>query len=344
MLPGFETRHALDAMLRISGVIETQSMLHTGTWPRLALDEWAPTQSTLHRWTQIVGKTRLALAPMQNHWWQVVLYVTERGLTTSPIPYDGRTFDVSFDFTGHKLIARTSDGDIRTIPLVARSVADFYDEYMSMLRSLGIEVKIMPVPMEMPDTLRFTDDRTHASYDPDAAHRFSQVLVQADRVLKRFRARFIGKSSPSHFWWGGFDLACTRFSGRPAPEYGAVIPNCPAYVMREGYSHECISAGWWAGSVGGPVADSAFYAYSYPEPPGCDVAPIRPEGAYYHPDMHEWILPYEIVRSAPEPERAVLEFLQSTYEAAADRAKWDRAALERPSGWEPPPSAARGVK
>ena len=313
-------------------------------WPRLGLDEWAPTQTTLQRWTQIVGKTRLALAPMQNHWWQVVLYVTERGLTTSPIPYDVRTFDVSFDFTNHKLIARTSDGESRTIPLVAQSVADFYAAYMEMLRSLGIEVNIKPVPMEMSDAMRFTEDRTHASYDADAVHRFWQVLVNSDRVLKEFRARFLGKSSPSHFWWGGFDLACTRFSGRPAPLHPGGVPNCPDYVMIEGYSHECISAGWWVGTVGGPVPEPAFYAYSYPEPAGCDVAPIRPEGAYYHPVMREWILPYESVRTAPDPEQALLDFLQSTYETAATLAKWDRKALERPADWTPPPSAARGVK
>ena len=320
-------------------MIEALSVPKTETWPRLTLDEWAPTQTTLHRWTQMVGKTRLALAPMQNHWWQVVLYVTERGLTTSPIPFDGRTFDVSFDFTNHKLIARTSDGDSRTLPLVAQSVSDFYAAYLSMLSSLGVKVKIFPRPMEMADTLSFTEDRTHASYDPDAAHRCWQILVQADRVLKRFRGRFIGKSSPSHFWWGGFDLSCTRFSGRPAPEHPGGIPNCPDYVTREGYSHECISAGWWPGTAGSPVAEPAFYAYSYPEPAGCDVAPVRPAGAYYHPMLHEWILPYEAVRSSPDPERALLEFLQSTYEAAAGLAKWPRAALERPAGWVPPPSA-----
>jgi hypothetical protein len=278
---------------------------------------------------------------MQNHWWQVVLYVTERGLTTSPIPYDGRTFDVSFDLASHKLIARTSDGETRTLPLVAQSVADFYGAYKEMLRSLDIDVKIKPVPMEMPDTMRFTEDHTHASYDAETAHRFWQVLVRADRVLKEFRARFLGKSSPSHFWWGGFDLSCTRFSGRPAPRHPGGIPNCPDYVQVEAYSHECISAGWWPGNVGGPVTEPAFYAYSYPEPPGCDVAPIRPEGASYHPVMREWILPYETVRASADPEQALLEFLQSTYEAAADRAKWDRASLERPSGWRPPPSAPR---
>jgi hypothetical protein len=313
------------------------------TWPRLSLDEADPTLDTLHRWTQIVGKTRLAQAPMQNHWWQVVLYVTERGLTTSPIPYESRTFDVSFDLTGHKLIVRTSDGDLRTLPLVPRSVADFYDEYMSILRSLGIEVKIHPVPMEMADTLRFTEDRQHSTYDAGAAHRYWQILVQADRVLKEFRSRFIGKSSPSHFWWGGFDISCTRFSGRPAPLFPGGVPNCPDWVMTEAYSHECISAGFWPGNVGGPVAEPAFYAYSYPVPAGCDVAAISPEGAYYHQQMREWILPYERVRSSDDPGGMLLDFLQSTYEAAAELAGWDRGPLERPSGWTPPPSAARSL-
>jgi hypothetical protein len=314
-------------------------MPRTGEWPKLTLDEWAPTQTTLHRWTQIVGKTRLALAPMQNHWWQVVLYVTERGLTTSPIPYDRRTFDVSFDFNDHVLIARTSDGDSDVLELPGLSVGDFYARYMSMLRTLGIEIRIMPVPMELMDTTSFVDDRTHASYDPDAVHRCWQILLQSDRVLKRFRGRFIGKSSPSHFWWGGFDLACTRFSGRPAPLHPGGIPNCPDWVTTEAYSHECISAGWWPGMMGSPVAEPAFYAYSYPEPAGCDAAQVRPKAAYYHPVMREWILPYESVRSSPDPEGALLEFLESTYEAAANLAKWDRKALERPPGWTPPPSS-----
>jgi hypothetical protein len=316
----------------------------TEVWPRLTLEDWAPTQATLHRWAQIVGKTRLALAPMQNHWWQVVLYVTERGLTTSPIPYDdGRTFDVSFDLTDHRLIVSTSEGDARTLPLVAQSVADFYAVYKATLGSLGIEVRIYPVPMELPDAMRFDEDRTHASYDPEAVHRCFLALAQADRVLKEFRGRFLGKASPSHFWWGAFDLACTRFSGRAAPPYPGQIPNLPDYVMQEAYSHECISAGWWPGNVGGPVAEPAFYAYSYPVPPGCDVARVRPEAAYYHPDLREWILPYEAVRSAANPDNVLLEFLQSTYEAAAELAKWDRKSLERPRGWVPPPSAAQGV-
>ena len=310
-------------------------------WPRLPLDQWADTQTTLHRWAQMMGKTRLALAPMQNHWWQVVLYVTSRGLTTSPIPYHGRTFEISFDFTDHQLIAETSDGDRRALALEPRSVADFFAAYKELLRSLDIEARILPIPMEMPDALPFTDDRIHSSYDPEAAHRCWQVLVQVDEVLKEFRGRFLGKSSPSHFWWGAFDIACTRFSGRTAPLHPGGIPNCPDYVMREGYSHECVSAGWWAGSVGSPVPEPAFYAYAYPEPPGYDAASMRPEGAYYDRQMREWILPYENVRTAADPEGAVLDFLQSTYEAGADLAKWDRAALERSAGWTPPASAAR---
>jgi len=312
-------------------VIETATESKTERWPRLSLDEWAATQTTLHRWTQIVGKTRLALAPMQNHWWQVTLYVTARGLTTSPIPRanGSGTFEVEFDFIDQALMIRTSEGDTGIVPLVPRTVADFCADYMSVLRSLDIDVRIRPVPSEMPDTIPFPADRTHASYDADAAQRCWQVLVQADRALKEFRARFMGKSSPSHFWWGGFDISCTRFSGRPAPRHPGGIPNLPDYVTREAYSHECISAGWWPGTVGSPVAESAFYAYSYPEPAGCDVAPIKPATAYYHPLMHEWILPYESVRTSATPERDLREFLQSTYEAAADLGKWDRAALER---------------
>jgi hypothetical protein len=312
-------------------VIETQLDRKTDRWPRLSLEEWSSTQTTLHRWAQIVGKTRLALSPMQNHWWQVVLYVTARGLTTSPIPRPNGvgTFEVDFDFIDHALVVRTSDGETRTIPLVARTVADFFAEYLSTLRSLGIEVRLWPVPAEMPDTTRFTEDRVHASYDAGAAQRCWRILVHADRALKEFRGRFIGKSSPSHFWWGGFDIACTRFSGRPAPRHPGGIPNIADWVTREAYSHECISAGWWPGAVGSPVTEPAFYAYSYPEPAGCDVAPIQPASAYYHPDLHEWILPYESVRAAQDPERELLEFLQSTYQAAADLAKWDRTALER---------------
>lgn len=321
-----------------------QSTNATAAWPPLTLDDWAATQSTLHRWTQIVGKTRLALAPMQNHWWQVVLYLTGNGLTTSPIPYGDRAFEIEFDFIDHALVIRTSDGETRTLPLAPRPVADFYAEYMSTLRSLGIDVRIRPRPVEIQgDTTPFPEDREHASYDAEAARRCWQVLVHADSALKEFRGRFIGKASPSHFWWGGFDIACTRFSGRTAPRHPGGIPNTPDYVNFEAYSHECISAGWWPGTLGAPVAEPAFYAYAYPEPPGCDVAPVRPKSGYWQPEMHLWILPYESVRTSSDPEQELLEFFQSTYEAAAELAKWDRKSLERPADWTPPPSAARGV-
>jgi uncharacterized protein DUF5996 len=301
-------------------------------WPQLALGEWQDTYATLHRWTQIVGKTRLALAPMQNHWWQVTLYLTARGLGTSPMPYRGRSFEIELDFVDHLLIARTSEGVTRTLPLVPQSVAEFYREYVAMLRSLGIQPKIWPVPSELADATPFTDDRIHASYDADAAQRCWRILAQTDRVLKEFRGRFIGKCSPSHFWWGGFDLACTRFSGRRAPPHPGGIPNVPDYVTREAYSHECYSAGWWAGSLGGPVEEPAFYAYAYPEPAGCPEASVRPASARYDSSMREWILPYKALRTARDPDLALLEFLQSTYDVVADLGAWDRAALERAQG------------
>ena len=303
-------------------------------WPSLPLAEWRDTYETLHRWLQIVGKTRLALAPMQNHWWQVTLYLTARGLGTSPMPYDERTFDVELDFVDHRLIARTSDGEIRSMDLTARSVAEFYRDYKALLAELRLEPHIWPVPVELPDVLPFTDDRVHASYDPDAAHRCWLILAASDRVLKAFRGRFIGKSSPSHFWWGSFDLACTRFSGRPAPTHPGGVPNCPDYVTREAYSHECISAGWWPGTIGSPAPEPAFYAYAYPEPAGCADAPIRPRGARYDAAMREWILPYESVRTASDPEGVLTEFLESTYEAAASRGGWDRE-LQRARSFSP---------
>jgi hypothetical protein len=277
----------------------------------------------------MVGKTRLALAPMQNHWWQVALYVTARGLGTSPMPYAQGNVELEFDFLDHRLVARTDAGATRSIPLAARAVADFYRDYRELLAGLGVAAKIWPVPQEMADTTRFSADREHASYDPDAAQRCWRILAHADRVLKQFRGRFLGKSSPSHFWWGGFDLSCTRFSGRPAPQHPGGIPHLADRVTREAYSHECISAGWWPGSVGGPVAEPAFYAYANPEPAGCPDAPVRPAATSYHMGMREWILPYESVRVARDPEGALLEFFQSTYEAAADRGGWDRSRLER---------------
>lgn len=296
-------------------------------WPRLPLAEWHETYATLHRWTQMVGKTRLALAPMQNHWWQVTLYLTARGLGTSAIPDRQRSFEIEFDFIDHALIARTSDGATRTMPLRPRPVAEFYADYVSMLRSLDVATRIWPVPVEMADALPFPEDRLHATYDADAAHRCWRVLAQVDRVLKTFRSGFVGKCSPSHFWWGAFDIACTRFSGRRAPRHPGGIPNCPDRVAIEAYSHECISAGWWPGNVGGAMEEPAFYAYAYPVPDGCSAARVRPAAASYHPTLREWVLPYEAVRTSADPDRDLLEFLTSTYDAAAELAAWDREAL-----------------
>jgi hypothetical protein len=299
------------------------------TWPALTLDAWAPTYETLHRWTQIVGKTRLEHSPLMNHWWNVTLYLSARGLTTSAIPYGDRNFELEFDFVGHELLTRVSDGATGSLPLEPQTVADFYGRYLEMMHAVGIEPGIWPVPSEMADTLRFTDDRVHGAYDPDAAHRCWLALVQINRVLGDFRTRFVGKTSPVHFWWGGFDIACTRFSGRRAPTHPGGVPNLPDRVTREGYSHECISAGWWPGTVGGPVSEPAFYAYAYPEPPGCARAPTSPAGSYWHEQMHEWFLPYDVVRSAPDPDDLLTSFLQSTYSAAADLGRWDRQSLER---------------
>ena len=297
-------------------------------WPALPLAEWRDTYATLHMWTQIVGKTRLALAPMENHWWQVPLYVTPRGLSTSAMPSGNRTLAVEFDFIDHVLSVESSDGATSTLPLIPRSVADFYTAYMTALRSLGFAPTIRPVPVEVETAIPFAEDRQHASYDTDAAHRCWQILVQADRVLKRFRGRFLGKASPVHFFWGSFDLAATRFSGRRAPPHSGGAPNCPDYVMVEAYSHECNSAGFWPG--GGAIAEPAFYAYAYPEPAGYRERAVRPDGARYSAEAREFILPYDALRRAGDPDDALLQFLQSTYEAAADLARWDRAALERP--------------
>ncbi len=310
----------------------------TEAWPPLPLEQWEKTCDTLQLWTQIVGKTRLALAPMQNHWWQAALYVTARGLGTSPIPHGERTFEVDFDFFDHRLLVRASDGQAGTLPLVPQTVADFYGRYLEMLRSLGIELKIHPVPNEVQNPLPFYKDGVHGSYDPDAAWRFWQALTRVDRVLKEFRGRFLGKCSPVHFWWGGFDLACTRFSGRPAPPHPGGLPNLPDWVTREAYSHECISGGWWPGNGGWVVREPAFYAYAYPEPPGCSQVAIRPAEASYHPVLREWILPYAAVLGAPSPDALVLDFLVSTYEAAARLGDWNRAALERAA----PPDAMSG--
>lgn len=300
-------------------------------WPALPLDAWRDTYAALHLRTQMLGKTRLALSPMENHWWQTALYVTARGLTTSPMPAGGRTLEVELDFHDHLLVARTSDGALRTLPLRAEPIADVWAAYRGLLDDLGVTARIWPVPVEMAITTPFAEDREHAAYDPEAARRAWQALVQVDRVLGEFRGRFLGKSSPVHFWWGAFDIACTRFSGARAPRHPGGIPHLADRVTREAYSHACISAGWWPGTPGG-LEEPAFYAYAYPEPPGCPEAPVRPAAARYDTTLHEWVLPYDAVRTAADPDAALLDFLDSTYAAAAGLAGWDRAALERGDG------------
>jgi len=307
----------------------TDGPLTREAWPRLPLAEWQDTYATLHMWLQIVGKVRLARAPMLNHWWQVTLYATTRGLTTSPIPYGNSSFEISFDFLDHQLLVQTSEDAVRTLPLVPRSVADFYGELMATLRGLGLDVKIRPQPAEVPDPIPFDQDHRHRSYDPDQAQRFWQVLRQSDRVLQRFRSGFMGKCSPVHFFWGSFDHAVTRFSGRPAPPHPGGVPNMADWVTRLAYSHEVSSCGFWPG--GGPVPEPVYYAYAYPEPEGFRDYPVRPQAAYYSNDLREFLLPYEAVRQAADPDAMLLEFAQSTYEAAADLAGWDRGALEYPA-------------
>jgi hypothetical protein len=297
-------------------------------WPALPYAAWRDTFETLHMWTQIVGKARLALAPMENHWWQVPLYVTTRGLTTSPIPAGERTFEAEFDFLDHRLRLQSSDGGSRELPLRPQAVADFYGAWREALKSLGLEVRIHAAPVEVQTAIPFAEDRTHASYDAEAAARWWRILVQADRVLRRFRGRFLGKQSPVHFFWGSFDLASTRFSGRRAPLHPGGAPNCPDYVMHEAYSHECSSCGIWPG--GGALAGPTFYSYAYPEPAGYAEHPVEPAGARYDTSMREFLLPYDEVRGADHPDDALLAFLQSTYDAAAGRGGWDRAALDRP--------------
>jgi hypothetical protein len=293
-------------------------------WPALPLSEWADTYATLHMWTQVVGKVRLALSPRVNHWWEVPLYVSARGLTTPPIPYENGIFEVQFDFIEHKLEIATTGGELRSLRLVPRSVADFYAEFMEMIHSLGINVRTWSMPVEVPNPIRFDQDRTHASYDPEYAHRFWRILVNVDSVFKEFRSRFIGKASPVHFFWGSFDFAVTRFSGRRAPERAGADS-----INREAYSHEVISVGFWPG--GGDIKDTAFYAYAAPEPAGFGDRPVRPAKAFYSKTMGEFFLMYDDVRTADSPRDALLEFCQSTYEAGADLGKWDRANLERPA-------------
>ena len=309
-------------------------------WPPLPLEAWGDTCATLHLWTQIVGKIRCAQSPWLNHSWHVTLYVTARGLGTTPIPYGTRTFQVDFDFIGHQLVVLSSDGGIGGFALRPQSVAAFHRRLMDAMAQLGLRVDIHKRPNELPDpTLRFDRDEVHRDYDREYAERFWRVLVQADRVFKRFRARFVGKCSPVHFFWGGADLAVTRFSGRRAPEHPGGIPNLPDWVTREAYSHEVSSCGFWPG--GGPVPHAAFYSYAYPEPAGFAGAGIRPAAAYYSGELGEFVLPYDAVRLSDTPDDTLLDFLQTTYEAAADLGRWDRDALEHrgraPGVSHPPP-------
>ena len=299
-------------------------------WPDLPFAGLRETCTTLHLWTQIVGKIRLVQTPWINHSWHVPLYVTVRGLTTSPIPYGGRSFQIDFDLLDeHRLLVRTSDGAERIIPLAARPVAEFYRDVRQALNELQLEVKIHTTPSEIPDAIPFERDSQPRHYDRRYATAFWRALVQTDRVFKEFRARFIGKCSPVHFFWGSFDLAVTRFSGREAPPHPGGVPNFPDWVAREAYSHEVSSAGFWPG--GGAIEYPAFYSYAYPAPQGFSLARVQPATAFFSKELGEFILPYDEVRTAASPDERLLDFLQSTYEAAAEHGHWDRAALERDS-------------
>jgi hypothetical protein len=296
-------------------------------WPDIPLAAWSDTCATVHRWTQIAGKIRLAQSPWTNHSWHVTLYVTARGLTTSPIPHDTRAFQIDFDFVDHVVVVQVSDGGVARLPLEPQSVAAFYGRLMAELARLDLRVDIVKRPNEVPDPIPFDQDETHCTYDREYANRFWRALVQADRVFKAFRARFIGKCSPVHFFWGAPDLAVTRFSGRRAPRHPGGVPNLPDWVAREAYSHEVSSCGFWPG--GGAVPSAAFYSYAYPEPAGFAEAKVAPGAASYNRDLREFVLPYDAVRQSTSPDDTLLEFLQSTYEAAANLARWDRAELER---------------
>lgn len=299
-------------------------MARNESWPALRVDDWAGTRETLHMWTQIVGKLRLANAPMVNHWWQTALYVSPRGLTTSAIPNRHGIFDVEFDFVDHVVWFRTDDGDERVIDLEPKSVADFYGEVSDALAELDIDAAIRPVPVEVEDATPFADQTQPGAYDPTAANLFWRQLIQADRVLNAFRSRFIGKVSPVHFFWGAMDMAVTRFSGRDAPRHPGGAPNCGDWVMVEGYSHELSSAGFWPGGDG----EGMFYAYAYPEPDGFRDHPVLPDAAFYYADGGQFVLPYEAVRESEDPDATLIGFLQATYEAAAINAGWDREGLE----------------
>ena len=291
------------------------------TWPQLVLEEWQDTLATLHMWTQIVGKIRLEQTPLVNHWWNVPLYVSARGLTTSPMAYQDRIFEIEFDFIDHTLRIQCSDGSLATLDLRPQTVADFYEEVMEALHGLGIDVKIWPMPVEITNPIRFDQDQIHKSYDADYVNRWWRALVSIDDVFKEFRARFIGKVSPVHFWWGSFDHAVTRFSGRLAPPREGADA-----ITVEAYSHEVISHGFWPGGNG---VQAAFYAYSAPEPAGLSEQSVKPAAGFYSQDMKEFLMPYDAVRQSPSPEEALMDFCQSTYEAGANLARWDRKALER---------------
>jgi Family of unknown function (DUF5996) len=296
-------------------------------WPDLAPAKWRDMYATLHMWTQIVGKTRLALAPMENHWWQVALYLSVRGLTTSPMPCGNRTVAVEFDFISHELRVQTSTGSERSFPLAPMSVADFFARYMGTLGDLGIDAKIYPSPVEVETAIPFPQDHQHAIYDPNAAHQCWRILANTQRVMQRYRGAFTGKQSPIHFFWGSFDLASTRFSGRRAPKHPGGAPHCPDRVMIEAYSHECCSCGFWPGD--GDSHPAVFYAYAYPEPAGYPAHPVEPIAAHYDSAAREFLLPYGALRAATVPDDLLLRFFQTTYAAAADLGRWDRAALDR---------------
>ena len=298
----------------------------TNVWPELPLAEWKDTYDTLHRWTRIIGKIKLALTPQVNHWWNCTLHVTPHGLTTCAMYYNNRLLQTEFDFISHLMLFETADNPTKTIALRPCSVAEFYQEVMATLRSLGISVAIWTTPVEIPERTPFEQDKKHKSYEPEYVQRFWRILAQTNRVFSEFRSRFIGKDSPVHFFWGAFDLAVTRFSGRPAPTHPGV-PYCARFVMVEAYSQEVSSCGFWPG--GGAVNGPAFYAYSYPEPPGFREYSIQPKEAYYNTEMGEFLLPYDVVRTANSSDEVLLAFLQSTYEAAATCGRWDRIALER---------------
>jgi hypothetical protein len=295
-------------------------------WPSLPLEAWQETYTTLHMWTQIIGKIRLVQTPWVNHSWHIPFYLTARGLTTSTIPYGSRIFQIDFDFIDHALLIQTSEGEKRSIALYPRSVADFYQAVMSHLSELDIYIAINTKPNEVPDPIRFEQDETHAAYDADYVNRFWRVLLQSDRVLRKFRSHFCGKVSPVHFFWGSFDLAVTRFSGRSAPEHPGGVPHLPDAVAKEAYSQEVSSAGFWPGAG---LSYPAFYSYAYPKPGGFEQAAIRPDAAFYSTELGEFILPYDAVREAESPDQMLLEFLHSTYEAAASLGNWDQEVLKQ---------------